>query len=171
MNQARLRLTILYIWGSAWVLAIVLTSLGPYLRQDGAIGNEQILDIIFTISGIWLPAFSCLAGFWFPSDVRKSAMEININREQSVAALLITAGYLTLIVYLLWRAIYLLEYSTDFLEPQPGASLEEEVSASVKLALLLSPVALAPINWLTGGTCRGARNKTTKMPRPTNPPG
>jgi hypothetical protein len=60
-------------------------------------------------------------------------------------------------VYLLF-VLGLIVYSTFIVEPNTSAAdpgeitLLGQVNQTVKLALVASPVALAPINWLAGGT-------------------
>jgi hypothetical protein len=52
----------------------------------------------------------------------------------------------------------LIIYSTFFVHANPetedpgNITLLGQITESVKISLLVSPVALAPINWLTGGT-------------------
>jgi uncharacterized membrane protein len=151
VNQSGLRLKILYMWGGACLISIVLVLLAP-LRPDEQIGDEQILDIVFSIVAIWLPALSCLTAFWFPTIKKEKLTNRVVAKEQATAALIITLGYMIVVVMLVIYPLFIVDYSSISLEPQAGKTLSEQIARTVKIALLLSPIALAPINWLTGGS-------------------
>ena len=157
MNQSGLRLKILYMWGSACVISILLVLLAP-LRLDEQIGYEQTLDIVFSIVAIWLPALSCLTAFWFPTIKKAEYISRMVSKEQATAALIITLGYMIVVIVLIIYPLFIVDYQSIALEPQAGESLSEQIARTVKIALLLSPIALAPINWLTGGSANSEKH-------------
>ena len=151
MNQSGLRLKILYMWGGSCAVSIILVLLAPF-RPDEQIGYDQSLGIVFSIVAIWLPALSCLTAFWFPTISKKKITDIVVAKEQAIAALVITMGYMIVVIMLIVYPLFIVDYSSLHFDPQPGETLSDQIAKTVKIALLLSPIALAPINWLTGGS-------------------
>jgi len=153
MRQSRLRLYIFCTWVAFWVASTVLVGLAPVCRSDQAVGRDQVVPVVMAVAGIWLPALSALASFWFPEKERARASRSRVPIDRSVGALTITAVYLLFVLFMLLNAVYWINYrelTAGAICPPPGSSLEEQVAAVVKVCLLVSPVALAPINWLTG---------------------
>lgn len=155
MSQARLRIRVFSLWLIFWVISTVMVLCAP-LRADKQIGPEQTLDLIYSLSGVWIPAITLLTAFWFPRQARQKARERRVAPERALAAFGLTAAYLFFVVALLAYALFAVDYSQigDGRVAFPHQDVEQRVAAIVKLALMVSPAALAPINWLTGGAAR-----------------
>jgi hypothetical protein len=105
------------------------------------------------VAAVWLPSLSCLVGFWFTNQPQEaSAKKVKVPPEKATAAILLTGIYLIFVLAMILFPLYWVEYGADVIHLPQGASVEERMADSVKYALLLSPVALAPINWLTGSS-------------------
>lgn len=148
MTQARLRLSVFGLWVTFWIVSTVVMFVSPWLRHD--IERADILPAVFAIAAIWIPPLSCLAAFWFPRETQAKAGRTRASKDKIAGALAITATYLLFV-------LGLIVYSTFFVRANletenPGSiTLLGQLNESIKIALLVSPVALAPINWLTGG--------------------
>jgi hypothetical protein len=149
MTQARLRMIIFGLWLIFWIVSTALLMLAPWLRADQAVGPEQVKPAIFSITGIWVPVVTCLAAFWFPQDEQKRAQTVKAAGEKVAAALILTVAYLGFVLLLISWAIYFMPYDFQTKALPEGASFPEQISESVKIALIVSPIALAPVNWLT----------------------
>lgn len=148
MTQARLRMTILSLWIAFWIISTIALILSPWMRED--IARTEILPAIFSISGIWIPPLTCLAAFWFPQEEQKVAKLVSATRERIYAAIGLTVSYLTFVLVLIVWSVYLIESNQKTLDPG-RVTLLGQIDESVRIALLVSPIALGPINWLTGG--------------------
>lgn len=156
MTQARLRTYIFGLWLSFWAITTVVLMLSPFIRAD--IDRGDIVPAIFSISGIWIPPLTCLAVFWFPHEEQRVAKVVPINKERVQAALGITVIYLIFVLTLIIWAVFFIEANVE--SPDPGkVTLLGQLDQSVKIALVVSPIALAPINWLTGGSRPTAKPK------------
>ncbi len=151
MTQARLRIGIFTFWIGFWVISTISLVLAPWLRLDKAINHGQIVSALLSITGIWIPPLTCLAVFWFPLEEQKRAKNTIISKDRVYAALVLTITYLVFVLMLIVWAVYLVDYYPQADELPVGASFQERLGDSVKLALLVSPLALAPVGWLTGG--------------------
>jgi hypothetical protein len=153
MSQSRLRIIVFCLWLSFWVVSTVLLMTAPWIRNTPVpiIPRGEIRSAILSITGIWVPALSCLASFWFPSEERRKARKVNVTRDKVFAALTLTSLYLVFVLALLIYAIFLIDYNASSAVLAEGTSFLEQIDGSVKLGLVVSPIALAPINWLTGG--------------------
>jgi hypothetical protein len=149
MNQSRLRLTIFIAWASALLFSILAAFLAPVFSRGGAIQDSQISPLVRNIIGIYLPALSCLAGFWFPSDERTQASKHRLTRERGIVALVVTFGYLGIVILLVFWPMYITDYTALGPNLPPGRSLEERVTEAIGIAAMLSPLALLPIHFLT----------------------
>lgn len=145
------RIKIFASWVAFWVFSTIAVVLAPFTRSDGAIGDEQVIPAIMALTGIWLPPLTCFATFWFPQDHRKAAQRRTINRERKIGAYVITFCYHFFVVILVARALYLVSYTSTTLELLAGNSFEEQISLVVTAGTLISPFALAPTIWITGG--------------------
>lgn len=154
MTQSRLRMMIFGAWLSFWIISTLLLVMALWWRADRAIAAEAIMPAILSITGIWLPALSLLAAFWFPPDEQNKAQSVIVSGERTMAAIALTAIYLIFVLFLIVWATYVVTYDANVRDLPEGSSFAERIEQSVKLALLISPIALAPINWLTGGTSR-----------------
>lgn len=152
MSQSRLRIRIFGLWIAFWIFSSLQIIMAPILRSDNAIGDEQVLSAILTVTSVWVPALSCLAAFWFPEKERQVARSRNVSRERMIPAIVLTCVYLAFVLLLIFRSVYLVNYNFGLPELPEGASFAEQLTESVKIALILSPIALAPINWLTSET-------------------
>lgn len=149
MTQARLRVNIFILWVCFWVISTGVVLIAPFIRID--VERVDILPAIFSISGVWIPPLSCLAAFWFPQEEQTKARAILVSKERTWAALGITFTYLGFVLLLIVHSTYFVESNTESSDPG-NVTLLGQLSESVKIALAVSPIALAPINWLTGGT-------------------
>lgn len=150
MTQSRLRMIVFLLWIAFWVMSTIILVLAPWLRTDKAIGPEQIKSAIFSVTVIWVPAVTCLAAFWFPLDEQKKARKIVITKDKVIAAIILTLTYLLFVLVLIAWSVFFISYDSQAMELPQGASFPEQLSEAVKIALIVSPSALAPINWLTG---------------------
>jgi hypothetical protein len=148
MTQTQLRLRIFILWISFWIVSSLVLLLSPLFRHD--IETADLLPAVLTISGIWIPAVSCLAGFWFPQRGLTQPKSVRVSKERSSAAAGVTLIYLVFVMGLLIYSIYFVRANVESAEPS-NLTLLSQLSESVKIALLISPIALAPISWLTGG--------------------
>jgi len=136
------------LWAAALVLSILAGMLAPVLRSDGSIGSDQITALLPSIVGVYVPALSCLAGFWFPKDERTSASKRALGKERGVIAVGLTAAYLLIVLLLLFWPVYVEAYPAT-LTVVPGTDLMSRVGGNLSIATMLSPLALAPIHYLT----------------------
>lgn len=152
MTLARLRRRIASLWCGFWILTSICVILSPILRRDEAVGYEDVLGILGQISGIWLPPLSCFVAFWFPAAERKSSRKRHVDSERVFGALALTLIFMILVFVLLLLPLYFIKYQrNDMGNLYPGQTLTERISDMVKFSLLLSPLILAPVSWLTGG--------------------
>ena len=136
------------------IISTFLLMLAPWLRSDHAIGPEQVKPAIFGITGIWVPVVTCLAAFWFPQDEQRRAQMATATSEKVLAAMAITVTYLVFVLLLIVWSVFFISYDFQTKELPEGASFSEQISESIKIALIISPVALAPVNWLTRSESR-----------------
>lgn len=152
MTLTGLRLRVAGLWVFFWGITCICIILAPVLRSDEAIGFEQVTGVIGQISGIWLPPLSCFAAFWFPTAERADSSKRKVNSEQIYGAIVLTLMFMVLSLALLVIPLYFLKYEPNaYGDLDKGQSLTERISEMVKFSLLLSPLFLAPISWLTSG--------------------
>ena len=159
MTQSRLRISVFVLWISFWILSTVTLFVSPFLRSD--IERLDILPAIYTISGIWIPALSCLAGFWFSQQEKTKASGVTVTNEKAWAALALSFTYLAFVLILIIYSTFFIAASTESADAG-DITLLSQLTASVKIGLVISPIALAPISWLTGGTSSEALTGKTK---------
>lgn len=150
MTQARLRVRIFILWIGFWIVSTTCLILAPWLRLDMAINKGQIVSAVLSVTGIWIPPLTCLATFWFPQEEHQKAKEAIVSKEKVFAASALTVIYLLFVFVLIAWVVYFVDYYPQADELPAGASFQERLGDSVKVALLVSPLALAPIGWLTG---------------------
>jgi hypothetical protein len=160
MTLATLRLALASIWCGCWLLTCVCIALAPLLRKDRFVHYEDVVGLIGLVSGLWLPPLCCFAGFWFPARQAKVSKRITVSKEQKCGAIGLTAAYMLLVVILLLTPVYLVEYRMDAEGNLVGQNVSGRLSEVVRFALLLSPIALTPLSYLTGG-----QTIQTKQPR------
>jgi len=160
MTQSRLRMMIFGAWLSFWIISTLLLVMSRWWRADGAINADAIMPAILSITGIWLPALSLLAAFWFPPDEQNKSQNVVVSGERTLAAVALTVIYLVFVLFLIVWSTYIVTYDTNVENLPESSSFAARLDQSVKLALLISPIALAPINWLTGGTARTEQNSS-----------
>jgi hypothetical protein len=147
-----LRVRIAGLWAIFWVITCTCVVLAPVLRADKAIGFEQVTGVLGQISGIWLPPLSCFSAFWFPAAERKAGSKKHVNSERILGAMMLTTIFMVLVLVLLLLPLYFIKYEPNAVgDLDKGQSLTERISEMVKFSLLLSPLVLAPISWLTAG--------------------
>jgi hypothetical protein len=156
MLQARLIIYIFGLWISFWIITTVILVLSPWVRTD--IARTDILPAIFSVTGIWIPPLTCLAAFWFPQNEQRVAKLKEVTSDRVYAAIGITAVYLIFVLVLICWSVYFIEANHE--SPDPGTiTLLGQLDQSIKIALVVSPIALAPINWLTGGSSNTRRDR------------
>jgi hypothetical protein len=148
MTRSKIRLVLVSEWLAFWALTTVVAALAPLLRSDHAIGSEQLMTILLSVSAIWIPPITLFVSFWFPSGLSTIEAPLRIDRERAIAALALNTVYLLLVLFLTVWALYLASYHSVTPELQEGESLLERLGALVRYALLASPLALAPIRWI-----------------------
>ena len=152
MTQAHLRNVVFGAWLSFWALAVVLLCALPFLRNRGVttpvVDTGEILPALRCVSGIWMPGVSCLAAFWFPKAERSRARNRQVNANRYRAALMVTFAYLLYVTINIFWTAYIIDYASPAVQLDTGTGFLERLSTTVEYCLLLSPVALAPINWL-----------------------
>lgn len=149
MTQARLRMSIFGMWATFWGISTLVMIFAPWIRDD--IEKADIIPSIYSISVIWIPPLSCLVAFWFPQSEQKRAKLIRPSKDKVYGAFGITTIYLLFVLGLIVYSTFVIQANTETADPGE-ITLLDQINQSVKLALVVSPVALAPINWLTGGT-------------------
>jgi hypothetical protein len=157
MNLTTLRLSLATLWIGFWILSSFAVILAPHLRGDQAVGSEQVIGVLIQISVIWLPPLSCFGAFWFPKSERRRSNPLRATRETVIGAMAVTTGYMVIVCWLLASLLYFERFSVvdDKGNPQPGNLLSARVSEIVKYSLLISPLALAPVGYLTGRARNG----------------
>jgi hypothetical protein len=148
MNQSKLRIIIFSLWVAFWIISSVVMIVSPYIRKD--IETADIIPAIYNISGIWIPALSLLAAFWFSQKVLTRAKNKLVPKEKIFGALSVTCVYLLFVLGLILYSTFAVVSNVQTPNPE-DINLLSQIGQSVKLSLLASPIALAPINWLTGG--------------------
>lgn len=148
MNQQKLRIIVLCLWASSLVLGVAMVLAAPLLIRDGSLDAAQVMGLLPGAIGLFLPALSCLAGFWFSTQERKRATTGVVARDRCLAGLVLTCVYLALALAMIAWPIYVASYPL-VLDLAATDQLEARFSAATKVALMLSPLALAPINFLT----------------------
>lgn len=151
-SQSQLRVTVFCLWLLFWVISTALLFLAPAIRNAGpvpVIDRGEIPSAILSISGVWVPALSCLAAFWFPAEERRRSRNVSVPKDKVFAAVALTSTYLSFVLVLVVWSVYYIKYNDPSLTLSEGTSLLEQIDKSVKLSLVISPVALTPINWLT----------------------
>lgn len=149
MGQARLRFVLFALWVSSWALTSLTVLFAPALRSDQAIGYDQTLAAVLTITGLWIPGLTCFAVFWFPKEDRKRAARANVSREQAIGGIVLTSLYLLFLYVYVVSVTYVMPFDVDVRELQSGASFEEQIAQVLKYGLLLSFIGIAPTAWLT----------------------
>lgn len=148
MTRTRVRLIILCEWLGFWLLTTVIAACAPLIRKDGAIGGEQLMPALLSISSIWVPPVTLFVSFWFPTGDAAARRGRSVGAERALVAIALNTVYMLLITFLTVWTMYLAEYDFDADVLPEGASFLERLGAMVRYALLLSPLALVPIRWL-----------------------
>lgn len=166
MSQAKLRALIFGSWVLFW---LVSTAIVLYAATQPDIDRRDIMPALLSVTGIWIPPLSCLASFWFPEQERTKALKVSVTTERVFAAITLTATYLIFVLVIIAWQIFIYDRPGSF--DEKGVSFLEQIGDAVRLALVASPIALAPINWLTGGrggaprAPRGARRQADESGR------
>jgi hypothetical protein len=161
MTLTGLRVRIAGLWAFFWVITCMCVVLAPVLRSDNEIGFEQVTGVLGQISGVWLPPLSCFAAFWFPTAEREAGKKQYVGSERIFGAIMLTTIFMLLVLVLLLLPLYLIKYVPNAVgDLDKGQSLTERISEMVKFSLLLSPLVLAPISWLTSS--HSAKSQKTK---------
>jgi hypothetical protein len=141
-------MAIFILWSFFLLLTIVAIEAGPIVRHNGTIQNSQLSPMLKQVVALFLAPLSCLAGFWFPKEERYKTKQQKIQRERAIVALGLTAGYLIVVFVSLCWPIYVVTYPGG-LELPKGDSLTDRFADAMTLATMLSPLALAPLHFLT----------------------
>jgi hypothetical protein len=144
-------MSIFGMWAAFWGVSTLIMILSPWIRED--IERADILPSLLGISTIWIPPLSCLAAFWFPQAEQEKAKSIRPSKDKIYGAFGITTIYLLFVLGLIVYSTFVVQSTTGSADPR-DITLLGQINQTIKLALVTSPVALAPINWLTGGARR-----------------
>jgi hypothetical protein len=144
-TAADLRITVFLVWIA---FAFLLTAIPLLLRicRPVACTPDQALQYAFSLTGLWLPALSCFAAFWFADRPRAAA---HISAGQRLATLALTGLY----VAICWAVVGFTLFPSQQLRPDGlpmGRLPAEQLAYAVGWLQGLSPVCLAPIAYLTG---------------------
>jgi hypothetical protein len=149
MKLTRLRLVVACIWLTFGFSATLLVILSESLRKD-IIHLKQVLPAIVQLTGIWLPPLTCFCSFWFKDANADARTRSIVDRERAILAIGLTSAYILILLVLLFVPLFIDQYPQDpiTLEPQ-GPSFSTQITDITKYALLLSPLVLAPVAYLT----------------------
>jgi hypothetical protein len=146
MSQSKLRVLIFALWILFWLVSTALVLFASSFPQ---IDRRDVMPALLSITGIWIPPLSCLASFWFPEQERLKATTKKVTGERAFAALVLSVTYLTFVLIIIaWQGFV---YNSPSSFDEKSGSFLEQIGDAVRLSLVVSPIALAPINWLTGG--------------------
>jgi hypothetical protein len=136
------------LWAASLFGAVALVLFAPLAIRDGTFDATQVTALLPGIVGLFTPALSVLAGFWFPREEIKRARAVKVASDRCVVAVALTCMYLVIVVMLIAWPLFVVEYP-DTLQLVEGGSLEDRMNQATKVAAMLSPLALAPIHYLT----------------------
>lgn len=152
MTQAILRERIFFAWLGGLAGSLFCIVLGPVVRGQDVLGFEQVYAVAPLVAGMFMPALSAYAAFWFPADERRRARERRIEPERARAALALTGFYLGIVVIFLAIPVFFVDYSTASLDLSEEQSFVGRVRSAVGIVLIFSPLAVAPATYLTRTT-------------------
>jgi hypothetical protein len=168
MNQALLRITLLSLWSASFLICIA--GLVALPRWRSAIGAEQVIDAIKSVTAIWLPVLTCLTTFWFGGhETRQRGQNLIVAAEQWVPAISITAMYVILITVMIFWIGYGIDYSSPEFSLESlsvASSFNGKINAVLQWAGMLSPFGTAPAIWLSGKGVSKATARNTARARP-----
>jgi hypothetical protein len=105
---------------------------------ESAAGLAPMMKYSFSL---WLPALACFASFWFKEN-KADGGRAEASAGQRIGAIGLTYGYF--LIAAVWLAAILLA------PPRGDTILPTLYGDTVAMLLILSPVMLAPVAWLTG---------------------
>lgn len=149
MRQSTLRITIFSMWLSSMLFGIVLLLVGPVVRAPGVLLHEQVFAVLPTVVGLHFPALSCFGALWFPAEERQRAKAASLHGERAFGAIALTIAYLLIVAIMLVWPTYVVGYDTPSLSLPAGGSFADRINDAVKVALMISPLALAPVAFAT----------------------
>jgi hypothetical protein len=147
MKAFRLRIFVFLSWLGFWLLCSMLIALAAGVTRD--VRADQVLGLIRNCTAIWLPAVSCFAAFWFPSNEREKAKIFTVPIERAVGAIALTSCFQFFALLVTAWPLYFVSYQTHGFNLPDGSSLEERMADAIGLITLISPLALAPVIWIT----------------------
>jgi hypothetical protein len=167
LTQARLRIILLLIWSASLLICVVGLLALPNVRI--AIGADQVLESVKSLTAIWVPVLTCLTTFWFGThEARQRSQSLVVLGEQWAPAIGITFMYVSLITFL----VFWVGYGIDYSAPEFGgkslgeaASFNGKINTVVQWAGMLSPFGTAPVIWLSGKGVNRATGRSTPRSR------
>jgi hypothetical protein len=139
----QLRVIIACLWSAFALLSILLVVLAQLTRGD-VIKQYQVLPIVEQITAIWLPPLTCFCTFWFTDADGRPERSPNVSQERVIFAIGLTSMYMIIVNCFLLYPLFVAKYDLPDEEDLPS-----QISEIAKYALLLSPLALAPIGYFT----------------------
>jgi hypothetical protein len=143
LQVEQLRVTIACIWSAFALLSILLVVLAQ-LRRGDVIKQYQILPVVEQITAIWLPPLTCFCTFWFTDAEGRPERSSEVSQERVIFAIGLTSMYLLIVNCFLLYPLFVDKYDLP-----NERDLSSQISEVAKYALLLSPLALAPVGYLT----------------------
>jgi len=143
------------MWLGFSLIVTIVVCAAPAIRNRGGvpvIDTGLVMPALRSVSGIWLPAVSCLVAFWFPKRERRAALAQSVPKERYIGAILLTLCYLFYATLSVIWVTYVDTYTDLSADLPTGTSFPERLNEAVEYCLLISPLALAPLHWLTGGS-------------------
>jgi hypothetical protein len=111
----------------------------------------MVFDLIKLLAGLWLPALSCFSAFWFTEGNERGARDTAPDQGQKIGSFALTFLYFTICILVVSLTLFIQRYDFDPTTNEPiGPLVDQQLASVVSWLLLLSPVLLAPIGFLTG---------------------
>jgi len=121
------------------------------LLRPAVADASMLLPVIKHLGGLWLPAISCFAGFWFSGDTGEGReSHSQPSTAQTTGSYALSIVYFIIALTTVSVPMFIVSYHpAPNLEPT-GPGLVQQVGEAATSILTMSPIFLAPIAWITG---------------------